>query len=225
MSFRRGSRLLRMGELRVHNFSISLDGYGAGPSQSPENPLGVGGEALHEWVVELEAWRKQHGLEGGEVNASTTVVEEAQSNVGATVMGRNMFGGGPGPWSVDPSWKGWWGDNPPFHTPVFVLTHHPREPLEMEEGTTFIFVTDGIEPALEQAKGAAAGGDVLIGGGANVMQQYLAAGLVDEFWLHIVPVVLGGGARLLENVGNLELEQLRAVDAPGVTHVKYRVIK
>ena len=205
--------------------SVSLDGYAAGPYQSEENPLGVGGEALHEWVVELEAWRIQHGLEGGEVNASTPVLEEARSNVGATVMGRNMFGGGPGPWSVDPPWKGWWGDNPPFHTPVFVLTHHAREPLEMEGGTTFIFVTDGIEPALEQARHAAAGGDVLIGGGANVMQQYLAAGLVDEFWLHIAPVVLGGGARLLENVGNLELEQLRAMEAPGVTHIKYRVVK
>ena len=205
--------------------SVSLDGYSAGPDQSEENPLGVGGELLHEWVVELEAWRRPHGLEGGAVNASTPVVEEVQSNVGATVMGRNMFGGGPGPWREDPPWKGWWGDNPPFHTPVFVLTHHPRGPLEMEGGTTFVFVTDGIEAALQQAREAAAGQDVLIGGGANVMQQNLAAGLVDEFELHIVPILLGGGERLLENVGDLKLEQVRAIEAPGVTHIKYRVLK
>jgi dihydrofolate reductase len=153
------------------------------------------------------------------------VVEEVQSNVGATVMGRNMFGGGPGPWREDPPWKGWWGENPPFHTPVFVLTHHSRSPLEMEGGTTFIFVTDGIESALQQAIQAAAGRDVLIGGGANVLQQSLAAGLVDEFELHIVPILLGGGERLLESVGNLQLEQVRAIEAPGVTHIKYRVLK
>jgi dihydrofolate reductase len=205
--------------------AVSLDGYSAGPDQSEENPLGVGGESLHEWIVELEAWRRPHGLEGGKVNASTPVIEEAQSNVGATVMGRNMFGGGPGPWTEDPPWNGWWGDNPPFHTPVFVLTHHPREPLEMDGGTTFNFVTDGIEPALEQARQAADGRDVLLGGGASVIQQYLAAGLVDEFELHIVPILLGDGERLLENVGNLKLEQVRAIEAPSVTHLKYRVVK
>jgi dihydrofolate reductase len=213
-----------MSKLRFQ-ISVSLDGFVAGPDQSEENPLGVGGEDLHEWVVKLEAWRKPHGLEGGEVNASAPVLEEIQSNVGATVMGRNMFGGGPGPWSEDDPWKGWWGDNPPFHTPVFVLTHHPREPLEMEGGTTFIFVTDGIESALDQAKQAAHDQDVLLGGGANVAQQYLAAGLVDEFDLHVVPILLGDGERLLENVGDLRLEQLSAVEAPGVTHIKYRVIK
>jgi dihydrofolate reductase len=205
--------------------AVSLDGYAAGPDQSLENPLGVGGEDLHEWIVDLEAWRRQHGLEGGEVNASTPVVEELQSNVGATVMGRNMFGGGPGPWREDPPWNGWWGDNPPFHTPVFVLTHHPREPLEMEGGTTFIFVTDGIESALERAKQAAAGLDVVIGGGANVIQQYLAAGLVDEFELHVVPILLGGGERLLDNVGSPKLQQVRVIEAPGVTHIKFRVVK
>jgi dihydrofolate reductase len=204
--------------------AASLDGYVAGPDQSEEHPLGVGGMELHQWVLKLEAWRK-HGLEGGEVNASTPVVEEAQANVGATVMGRNMFGGGPGPWREDPPWRGWWGDNPPFHTPVFVLTHHPRAPLEMAGGTTFIFVTDGIEAALEQARQAAGGRDVLLGGGASVVQQYLAAGLVDEFWLHLVPVLLGAGARLLENVGDLKVEQVRAIEAPGVTHIKYRVVK
>jgi dihydrofolate reductase len=205
--------------------AVSLDGYSAGPDQSEENPLGVGGDSLHEWIVELGAWRKPHGLEGGEVNASTPVIEEAQSNVGATVMGRNMFGGGPGPWTEDPPWIGWWGDNPPFHTPVFVLTHHPREPLEMDGGTTFTFVNDGIASALEQARQAAGGLDVALGGGASVIQQYLAAGLVDEFELHIVPILLGDGERLLENVGNLKLEQVRAIEAPGVTHLKYRVVK
>ena len=205
--------------------AVSLDGFVAGPEQSKENPLGVGGMDLHEWAVKLEVWRKQHGLEGGEVNASAPVVEEIQSNIGAGVMGRNMFGGGPGPWSEDEPWNGWWGDNPPFHTPVFVLTHHPREPLEMEGGTTFTFVTDGIEFALEQAKEAADGRDVLLGGGAKVVQQYLAAGLIDEFDLHVVPILLVEGERLLENIGRLELEQVRAVEAPGVTHIKYRVIK
>ncbi|HEV2907207.1 MAG TPA: dihydrofolate reductase family protein [Actinomycetota bacterium] len=205
--------------------AVSLDGYSAGPDQSEENPLGVGGEDLHGWIVELEAWRKPHGQEGGEVNASTPVVEELQSNVGASVMGRNMFGGGPGPWREDPPWNGWWGDNPPFHTPVFVLTHHPRRRLEMEGGTTFIFVTEGIESALDQAKQAAAGRDVVIGGGADVIQQYLVAGLVDEFQLHIAPIVLGAGKRLLDNVGNLELEQVRVIEAPGVSHIKYRIVK
>ena len=213
-----------MSNLRFQ-ISVSLDGYVAGPDQTEEDPLGVGGEDLHEWVVRLEAWRKPHGLEGGEVNASTPVMEEVQANVGATIMGRNMFGGGPGPWNEDDPWNGWWGDNPPFHTPVYVLTHHAREPLEMEGGTTFFFVTDGIESALEQAKAAAGQKDVQIGGGADVIQQYLAAGLVDEFDLHVVPILLGGGARLLENVGHLKLEQLRAIDAPGVTHIKYRAVK
>jgi dihydrofolate reductase len=218
---------MKEGSMSTFRFqlAVSLDGYVAGPDQSEENPLGVGGMDLHRWVFDLEAWRKQQGLAGGEINASTPVVEEAQSNVGATVMGRNMFGGGPGPWKDDPSWNGWWGNDPPFHTPVFVLTHHPRERLQMEGGTTFIFVTDGIESALEQAKQAADGQDVLLGGGAHTAQQYLAAGLIDEFELHIVPILLGGGERLLENVGNLKLEQVRAIEAPGVTHVKYRVVK
>ncbi len=213
-----------MSKFRFH-IAVSLDGFVAGPGRSEENPLGIGGMDLHEWVFGLEAWRKPHGLEGGEVNASTPVVEDSQSNVGATLMGRNMFGGGSGPWTEDDPWNGWWGDNPPFHTPVFVLTHHPREPLEMEGGTTFVFVTDGIESALKQSKQAAEGKDVLLGGGANVAQQCLAAGLVDEFELHVVPIVLGDGERLLENVGDLKLKQLRAIEAPGVIHLKYRVIK
>jgi dihydrofolate reductase len=213
-----------MGMFRFQ-LAVSLDGFVAGPDQSEENPLGVGGLELHQWVFPLEVWRRQQGEVGGEVNASTLVVEEAQSNVGATVMGRKMFGGGPGPWSEDPSWNGWWGDNPPYHTPVFVLTHHPREPLEMEGGTTFFFVTDGIESAFQQAKQAAGGRDVLLAGGANLVQQYLAAGLVDEFELHLVPVLLGDGERLFENVGDLKVRQVRAIEAPGVTHIKYRVAK
>src|SRR5439155_4003242 len=162
-----------MGKVRFH-VAMSLDGYVAGPDQSEENPLGEGGMRLHEWGFELEAWRVMQGLEGGTVNASTQVMEETRSNVGATVMGRNMFGGGRGPWPDDPPWTGWWGDNPPFHTPVFVLTHHRRTPQQMEGGTTFVFVTDGIESALQQAKEAAGRQDVRIGGGAGTIQQYLA---------------------------------------------------
>jgi dihydrofolate reductase len=213
-----------MGRVRFH-ISVSLDGFSAGPDQSEENPLGVGGEELHRWVVELEAWRKQHGQEGGVVNASTTVLEEAQANVGATIMGRNMFGGGPGPWDERDPWIGWWGDDPPFHTPVFVLTHHPREPLELNGGTTFYFVTDGIRAALEGATKAADGKDVTIGGGAATIQQFLAAGLIDEFELQVVPLLLSAGERLLENIGTLVVEQVRTVEAPGVTHLKYRVVK
>ncbi|MDQ3644812.1 MAG: dihydrofolate reductase family protein [Actinomycetota bacterium] len=193
----------------------------AGPNQSEENPLGEGGESLHDWVVALRAWRELHGREGGEVNASNAVIEEAQTNVGAEIMGRGKFGGGPGPWGDDP-WRGWWGEDPPFHMPVFVLTHHEREPLTLSD-TTFTFVTDGIESALKQAR-AAAGTDVTIGGGADVINQYLAAGLVDELELHVVPLLLGGGARLFEGVDpDLTLEQVRAVEAPGVTHLKYRL--
>jgi len=202
--------------------SISLDGFIAGPNPSEEHPLGVGGEQLHEWALKLTAWRRPHGQEGGETNASSAVIEDALDNVGATIMGRNMFGGGPGPWGEDP-WDGWWGDDPPFHTPVFVLTHHERESLEKEGGTTFTFVTDGIESALEQAKEAAAGKDVSLGGGADVAQQYLAVGLIDELRLNVIPVLLGTGTRLLENLGSadLGLEQVEVVEAPGVAHLKY----
>jgi dihydrofolate reductase len=202
--------------------SLSLDGFVAGPNQSVEHPLGEGGERLHDWAFKLEAWRRPHGREGGEVNASTVVVEDATSNVGAHVMGRNMFGGGPGPWGGDP-WSGWWGDEPPFHTPVFVLTHHERDPLELGGGTTFHFVTDGIESALEQATDAAAGRDVHISGGAATGRQYLAAGLVDEMWLHVVPILLGAGSSLFdETTAATGLEQVRVVEAPGVAHIKYR---
>jgi dihydrofolate reductase len=210
-----------MAKLRVY-ISSSLDGYTAGANQRPEEPLGDGGERLHDWVVGLEAWRKEHGLEGGDVTASTPIVEETTDNLGAVIMGRSMFGGGSGAWG---DWKGWWGDDPPFHVPVFVLTHHEREPLVMQGGTTFHFVTDGIESALEQARAAAGDRDVLVAGGANAIQQYLAAGLVDELELHVVPVLLGDGTRLLDNVGpDLRLEQERVVEAPGVVHLKYRVV-
>lgn len=208
------------------NIAMSLDGFVAGPNQSVENPLGIGGERLHDWAVALAAWRKPHGLEGGEVNASTRVVEESLENVGAVLMGRNMFGGHPGPWGDDP-WNGWWGDNPPFHKPVFVLTHHPRPPLSMQGGTTFTFVTDGIESALQQATKAAGGRDVVLAGGANIAQQYLAGRLIDEVNISLVPILLRSGERLFENLGaaELQLEQIRAFEAPGVTHLRYRVIK
>ncbi|HMJ73540.1 MAG TPA: dihydrofolate reductase family protein [Solirubrobacterales bacterium] len=211
-----------MSKLRFE-ISISLDGYVAGPNQSEENPLGEGGEQLHEWVFPLAAWREPHGREGGEVNASSPLVEEAQSGVGAVIMGRGMFGGGPGPWGEDP-WQGWWGEEPPFGTPVFVLTHHEREPLTLG-GTTFSFVTDGIESALDQAKEAAGELDVHIGGGAEVARQYLSAGLIDQMQLNVVPLLLGDGARLFEEgaAGGRELEQILVVEAPGVTHLRYRV--
>jgi dihydrofolate reductase len=220
VSFRRAGGLQGMSKVRVH-ISVSADGYVAGPNQSLENPLGEGGEGLHEWAVPLRAWRELHGLEGGEVNASNAVFEEFFANAGAVIMGRGMFGGVPGAWGEDP-WRGWWGEEPPFHMPVFVLTHHEREPLTLSD-TTFTFVTGGIESALEQACEAAAGKDVLVGGGASAINQYLAAGRVDALELSIVPLVLGGGARLFEGVGELELEQVRAIDAPGVTHIRYRV--
>jgi dihydrofolate reductase len=213
-----------MSNVRAH-ISVSADGYVAGPNQSKDNPLGEGGEELHDWVIELKAWREPHGREGGEVNASTPVVEENSANIGAEIMGRGKFGPPDGgPWGDDP-WPGWWGEDPPFHTPVFVVTNHEREPLTLSD-TTFTFVTDGIEAALEQAKEAAGEQDVLIGGGADIINQYLAAGLVDEIEVHVSPLILGGGARLFDDVGpDLKLEQLRAVEAPGVAHLKYRVVK
>jgi dihydrofolate reductase len=203
---------------------MSLDGFVAGPNQSAENPLGEGGERLHDWVIGLGAWRESHGKQGGEVNESSRIVEESRENIGAALMGRNMFGPpGGGPWRDD-EWNGWWGDDPPYHYPVFVLTHHPRDAVEMEGGTTFHFVTDGIASALEQARDAAGGKDVMLWGGAQVVQQYLGAGLLDELELHVVPVLLGGGARLFDNLGgaDVHLEQIRSVEAPGVTHLKYR---
>ncbi len=203
-----------MSKLRCH-ISISADGFVAGPNQSEENPLGEGGERLHDWIVPLAAWREAHDKPGGEVNASARIVEESRENIGAGVMGRNMFGPvGGGDWG-DGRWKGWWGDNPPYHNDVFVVTHHPREPVEMHGGTTFHFATDGIERALERAKEAANGQDVGLWGGAQIINQYLAAGLLDELELHIVPVLLGGGARLVE----AEVVELADGGVAGATHL------
>jgi len=201
------------------NITMSIDGYVAGPDQSLERPLGVGGEELHGWLVPLRAFRESHGEEGGEVNASTPFAEDILAGAGATIMGRNMFGGGPGPWDV--SWKGWWGDDPPYHNPVFILTSHARESVEMQGGTTYHFVTDGIESALERARAAAGEKDVSLAGGASVAQQYLAAGLLDEIVVSVVPILLGGGARLFEKLGDVKLEQVESVEAPGVTHIRY----
>jgi len=202
--------------------AMSLDGYTAGARQSVENPLGIGGTQLHEWAFSLASWRAPHGLEGGTVNESSRVVSESLANVGATIMGRNMFGGHPGPWDSSHPWNGWWGSNPPFHHPVFVLTHHPRPPLTLEGGTTFTFVTEGVAAALELARPAAGGQDVALAGGANAAQQYLRAGLVDEMEIHLVPVLLGAGERLFQKVGDLGgLELVRTVAAPDVTHLKF----
>ena len=212
-----------MSRLRCH-ISISADGFVAGPNQSEESPLGEGGERLHDWTVSLAAWREAHDEQGGEVNESTRIVEETLENVGAGVMGRNMFGPvGGGDWG-DEQWKGWWGDDPPYHTPVYVLTHHPRESLEMEGGTTFHFVTDGPDAALRAAMADAGDRDVLIAGGASVIRQYLTAGVVDEFWLSLVPLILGSGERPLDGLPTsigLGLEEV--VEGQNVVHLKYVV--
>ncbi len=202
---------------------MSLDGFVAGPRQSIQDPLGIGGEGLHEWIFPLAFWKRMHGKDGGELDESNRVAEESFANIGATVMGRNMFGGHPGPWDDEKPWKGWWGNNPPYHHPVFVLTHHARKPLELEGGTTFTFVTEGIEAALERARRAAGAKDVSLAGGASVAGQYLAAGLVDEMEIHLVPILLGSGARLFEGVGDdlHGLELVRTVAAPKVTHLKF----
>lgn len=211
-----------MSKLRF-KISMSLDGYVAGPSQSVTNPLGIGGGRLHEWAFELAIFREHLGMEGGAINDSTRVIEESLANIGATVMGRNMFGGHPGAWDANKPWKGWWGANPPFHHPVFVLTRYARVPLELGGRTTFTFVTGGIEAALEQARRAAGGKDVCLAGGASAAQQYLAAGLVDEMEVNLAPTLLGSGERLFESVGdNLHgLELVRTVATPKVTHLKF----
>jgi dihydrofolate reductase len=210
-----------MGRLRLW-IAMSLDGFVAGPGQDLDNPLGIGGMHLHDWVFPLAAWREPQGLEAGEVNESSAVIEESRANVGATVMGRNMFGGGTGPWGADP-WNGWWGQDPPFHHPVFVLTHHPREPLVCDGGTTFTFVTQGIGPALDQARAAGAGADVGLAGGAQAARQYLDADLVDEMEINLVPILLGDGERLFDGLGlgRPRLVHVRTVAAPGVTHLKF----
>jgi dihydrofolate reductase len=210
----------------VLEISMSLDGYVAGPNATLDDPLGKGGERLHDWVVGLDAWREAHGLEGGDRTRDSELVEESLARQGAVIMGRKMFSGGAGPWADDPNAGGWWGDDPPFGVPVYILTTQAREP-ETKGATTFTFVSDGIESALAQARESAGDKDVHIAGGANVAQQYLAAGLVDEVDLHIAPVLLGGGVRLFDRLGagppKLELE--RTIDSPAVTHVRYRVVR
>jgi dihydrofolate reductase len=194
---------------------MSLDGFVAGPNDGPELPLGEGGERLHEWVFGLASWREPHGLDGGETNKDSEILDEALNAAGAIVVGRRMFDN-----------AGGWGDNPPFHKPVFVLTHEVRENLAKEGGTTFTFVSDGIESALEQAKAAAADKDVSVAGGANTIQQYLRAGLLDEMQIHVAPLLLGGGIRLFEHLGpdQVGLESTRVIASPHVTHLRFRVV-
>jgi dihydrofolate reductase len=212
-----------MTKLRL-DITMSLDGFVAGPNQTLEHPLGEGGERLHEWAFAAVSWREQHGLSGGEANADSDVVQESLDATGAVVMGRRMYSGGEGPWTDDPNADGWWGDDPPFHVPVFVLTHHARETLVMKGGTSFIFVTDGIESALAQAREVAGDKDVLAAGGATIAQQYLAAGLLDELQIHVVPLLLGDGVRLFDRVDpTVDLELTRVIESPSVTHLRYRV--
>ena len=200
--------------------SISADGYVAGPNQSEQNPLGEGGMALHEWVVKLAAWRQSHGREGGEVNASSEIFEAAAGDTGAVIMGRNMFGPVRGPWT-EPLWNGWWGDDPPFKVPVFVLTHYEREPLILGE-TSFHFVTEGPERAVELAREAAGDKDVSVGGGGETIQELIRAGLLDELLINQVPVILGGGTRLLDGIPpSVGMEQLRVVEGPEAAHLFY----
>ena len=204
-----------MTELRVHNFSISLDGYGAGPDQSKENPLGVGGEQLHEWIFPPE---------GERTVADDVFVQRGVDGIGATIMGRNMFGPIRGGWDGAPDWRGWWGEDPPFHHDVFVLTHHARDPVPMAGGTTFHFVTDGIEAALDRARAAAGGRHVRLGGGAATVREYLRAGLLDELHVAVVPVLLGGGVRLFDDLGDA-IDGWRSVEftpSASVAHVRLR---
>jgi dihydrofolate reductase len=210
----------------VAEISTSLDGYVAGPNPTLENPLGEGGDQLHEWAVRLKSWRETHGLPDGESGPDDELLAESVATTGAVVMGRQMFSGGEGPWEDDANANGWWGDEPPFHKPVFVLTHHAREPLVLK-GTTFTFVTDGLDSAIDDARAAAAEQDVLVAGGADTIDQAIRAGLVDELQLHLAPVLLGAGARLFDGVApelpRFEITQV--IESPLVTHLRYRVVK
>jgi dihydrofolate reductase len=211
-----------MPKLRVHNFSISIDGYGAGPDQNVDNPLGVGGPDLHEWVFETRFGREMQGMEGGDEGLDNQFLIKGDEGIGATVMGRNMFGPIRGPWNDD-SWTGWWGDNPPYHHQVFVLTHHPRAPITMQGGTTFNFVNDGIEATLERAFNAADGQDVRLGGGVATIQQCLRVGLIDEMHVAIVPVLLGNGERLFDNLdgSTAGYKCVELVSSPSVVHARF----
>jgi dihydrofolate reductase len=205
------------------DITMSLDGFVAGPNASLEDPLGKGGMRLHEWAFAAASWREQHGLSGGEANADSDVIQESLDALGAVVMARRMFSGGEGPWAEDPNANGWWGDDPPYGVPVFVLTHHAREPLHLGGGS-FTFVTDGIEAALAQASDVAGDKDVLVAGGASLAQQYLAAGLLDELQIHVVPLFLGDGVRLFDQIDPaVDLELTRVIESPTVTHLRYRV--
>jgi dihydrofolate reductase len=211
-----------MPKLRVANFAVSIDGYAAGPDQSLDNPLGVGGLALHDWIIATRGWRRFHGQKGGEGGIDDRFASEGDVDIGATIMGRNMFGPVRETWN-NSDWMGWWGDDPPFHHPVFVLTHHPHEPITMQGGTTFHFVTDGIEAALERALDAAAGADVKLGGGAATIQQYLRARLIDEMHVAIVPILLGSGERLFDHLdgGPVGYRCVELVSSPAVVHARF----
>ncbi len=207
------------------DISMSLDGFVAGPNPTVEQPLGEGGEQLHEWVVKLASWREAHNHPGGSAGPDDDVLKESVEAAGAIVMGRRMFSGGEGPWEDDPVADGWWGDDPPFAVPVSVVTHHAREP-ETKGDTTFTFVAEGIEAALEGARATAGERNVAVAGGASVAQQYLRAGLMDEIQVHVAPVLLGGGVRLFDDRGEpTKLELTRVIDSPAVTHLRYRVVK
>ncbi len=210
-----------MARVRVSNFSISLDGFGAGPGQDLDNPLGRGGARLHDWIFLTRSGRSMLGESGGATGVDDELFARRTQEVGATVMGRNMFGPVRGPWG-DSQWAGWWGSDPPFHHPVFVLTHHPRPPIRLEGGTTFHFVADGIEAALAQAREAAHGGDVAIGGGVATLRQYLRARLIDDLHLVLVPTLLGGGERLFEDValGPDDYECVERISSPSVIHLR-----
>ena len=209
--------------VRVESFTISLDGYGAGPNQAVDRPLGVGGEALHGWIVSARSWRQLHGMQGGATGLDDDFAARGTRNVGAWILGRNMFGPIRGPWP-DMNWKGWWGDDPPYHVPVFILTHHARPPIQMEGNTTFHFITGGIHEALDGARQAADGMDVRIGGGPNTIQQYLRLGLIDELHVAIAPILLGGGERLFEAVDlpALGYECVQFVASEKAAHVVLR---
>jgi dihydrofolate reductase len=213
-----------VGKLRL-DISMSLDGFVAGPDATVEEPLGKDGLRLHEWIFGLASWREMHGEPGGEKTVDDEVVRESWDGLGAVLMGRRMFSGGEGGWEGDPMADGWWGDDPPYEVPVFVLTHHAREPLSMQGRIAFTFVTGGIAAALDEARAVAGGKDVLVAGGASVAQQYLNAGLLDELQIHLVPLLLGDGVRLFEAVDERKLELTRVIESPAVTHLKYRVLK
>lgn len=212
-----------MGKIKVAAFSVSLDGFGAGPAQSMENPLGAGGEDLHTWIVTTKMFQQMGGKEGGTEGMDNEIADKSMDNIGAWIMGRNMFGPVRGPWPDD-EWKGWWGENPPYHVPVFVLTHHPRAPLEMKGGTTFHFITDGIRSALETAKKVAGGKDIRIGGGVSTIRQFLQTGYIDEMQLTFSPVFLGSGEHLFSGMDlpALGFNQIEKINGEKALHVILR---